>query len=132
MARARPRGTAELSSPRVSKHSPEKSEFRTATNPVINPGRTRLGHVLITDRNKPYSIICTHFHGLRNLLPAELAITYCTFDYVLDAGSVIFLYKLKEVDAVGTGGCSRALATANRVGIPRRIVERAAEVTRWS
>ena len=75
----------------------------------------------------PLTLLSTHFHGVVGLLGERDLLSHFSMKTSKDKeGKLTYLYKLEE----GTPGCSsEALAVAERVGLPKEVLERAEELT---
>ena len=75
----------------------------------------------------PLTLLSTHFHGVVGLLGERDLLSHFSMKTSKDKeGKLTYLYKLQE----GNPGCSsEALAVAERVGLPKEVLERAEELT---
>ena len=75
----------------------------------------------------PLTLLSTHFHGVVGLLGERDLLSHFSMKTSKDKeGKLTYLYKLQE----GTPDCSsEALAVAERVGLPKDVLEGAEELT---
>ena len=79
----------------------------------------------ITVEERPFVVVSTHFHSLRNLLqPLEDSINYRTFLFDKQGHEMIYLYKAVP----GAVAHSEANSVAKKAGIDEKILERSSDI----